>query len=130
MKKIFAYVLVLALLLCGCAGNQQETQPATEPAPTAAMTEAELTAMLQGGGRISLGADLELTGEILINGKILDGGNKTVTVKGTGSVSKKIAKLGAGKTYYVRIRTYRTVGKKNYYSAWSAKKTVKTKSEK
>ena len=72
MKKIFAYVLVLALLLCGCAGNQQETQPATEPAPTAAMTEAELTAMLQGGGRISLGADLELTGEILINGKILD----------------------------------------------------------
>ena len=54
-------------------------------------------------------------------------GNKTVTVKGTGSVSKKIAKLGAGKTYYVRIRIYRTVGKKNYYSAWSAKKSVKTK---
>ena len=54
-------------------------------------------------------------------------GNKTVTVKGTGSVSKKISKLGAGKTYYVRIRTYRTVGKKNYYSAWSAKKSVKTK---
>ena len=53
--------------------------------------------------------------------------NKTVTVKGTGSVSKKIAKLGAGKTYYVRIRTYRTVGNKNYYSAWSAKKSVKTK---
>ena len=52
MKKIFAYVLVLALLLCGCAGDQQETQPATEPAPTAAMTEAELTAMLQGGGRM------------------------------------------------------------------------------
>ena len=51
-------------------------------------------------------------------------GNKTVTVKGTASVSKKIAKLGAGKKYYVRIRTYRTVGKKNYYSAWSAKKTV------
>ena len=54
-------------------------------------------------------------------------GNKTVTVKGTASVSKKIAKLGAGKNYYVRIRTYRTVGKKNYYSAWSAKKTVRTK---
>ncbi len=54
-------------------------------------------------------------------------GNKTVTVKGTASVSKKIAKLGAGKRYYVRIRTYKTVGKKNYYSAWSAKKTVQTK---
>ena len=54
-------------------------------------------------------------------------GNKTVTVKGTASVSKKIAKLGAGKNYYVRIRTYRTVGKKNYYSAWSGKKSVKTK---
>ena len=54
-------------------------------------------------------------------------GNKTVTVKGASAVSKKIAKLGAGKTYYVRIRTYRTVGEKNYYSAWSAKKSVKTK---
>lgn len=54
-------------------------------------------------------------------------GNKTVTVKGASAVSKKIVKLGAGKTYYVRIRTYRTVGEKNYYSAWSAKKSVKTK---
>ncbi len=54
-------------------------------------------------------------------------GNKTVTVKGASAVSKKIAKLGAGKTFYVRIRTYRTVGEKNYYSAWSAKKSVKTK---
>ena len=80
MKKIFALTLAVALLLCGCAGNQEGTQPsATEPAPTAAMTEAELTTMLQGSGRISLGADLELTKEVLVDGKMLDGGNKTVT---------------------------------------------------
>ena len=33
--------------------------------------------------------------------------------------------LKQGKTYYVRLRTYKTVGGKKYYSAWSAKKAVK-----
>jgi hypothetical protein len=37
-----------------------------------------------------------------------------------------IKNLKGNKTYYVRIRTYTTVSKKNYYSAWSAAKTVKT----
>ncbi|MCD7796730.1 MAG: hypothetical protein LUG95_03720 [Clostridiales bacterium] len=41
------------------------------------------------------------------------------TLKGAASVS--------GKTYYVRIRTYKTVNGVKYYSAWSAAKTVKTK---
>ena len=52
---------------------------------------------------------------------------KTVTVKGAAKVSKKIAKLKAKKTYYVQIRTYKTAGGKNYFSAWSAAKKVKTK---
>ena len=80
MKKVFALTLTLALLLCGCAGDQEPTQPAaTEPTQTVAMTEAELETMLQSGGRISLGADLELTKEILVDGHVFDGGNKTVT---------------------------------------------------
>ncbi|MBO7674925.1 MAG: hypothetical protein J6S63_07935, partial [Atopobiaceae bacterium] len=54
-------------------------------------------------------------------------GAKTVTVKGTGTVSKKVAKLTAKKRYYVRVRTYRTTGGKTYYSAWSAAKNVTTK---
>ena len=51
----------------------------------------------------------------------------TVTVTKNTTLSKKITKLTAKKKYYVRVRTYKKVGKTNYYSAWSAKKTVTTK---
>lgn len=53
--------------------------------------------------------------------------SKTITVKGNKTVSKKLTKLKAKKKYYVQVRTYKTVGKKKYYSSWSAKKTIKTK---
>ena len=41
--------------------------------------------------------------------------------------SKSITKHAGKKKYYVRIRTYKKVSGKNYYSAWSKSKTVKTK---
>ncbi len=49
---------------------------------------------------------------------------KAKTVK---SASKKVGKLKKGKTYYVRVRAYKQVGKQKIYSAWSACKKVKTK---
>ena len=52
---------------------------------------------------------------------------KTVTVKSAKEASKTIKKLSGNKKYYVRVRTYKTVGKTKYYSEWSAKKSVKTK---
>lgn len=52
-------------------------------------------------------------------------GNKTVTVSGASTVTKTIGSLTKGKTYYVRIRTYKTVSDVKYYSGWSAKKSVK-----
>ena len=52
---------------------------------------------------------------------------KIKTVKGATKTSKKIKKLKKKKKYYVQVRTYRTVSGKNYYSSWSAKKTIKTK---
>lgn len=54
-------------------------------------------------------------------------GKKTVTVKGATNVNKTISKLTAKKKYYVRVRAYKTVSEKNYYSAWSAPKNVVTK---
>ena len=41
--------------------------------------------------------------------------------KKASTVSGKIKGLKAGKTYYVRIRTYKKVGKELYYSTWSDK---------
>ena len=52
-------------------------------------------------------------------------GNKTVTVSGASSTSKVISSLTKSKTYYVRIRAYKTVSGTKYYSAWSSKKSVK-----
>ena len=52
---------------------------------------------------------------------------KTVTVSKNTTASKKITKLKAKKKYYVRIRTYKTVSGKKYYSSWSKAKSVTTK---
>ena len=56
---------------------------------------------------------------------------KTTTVSKNTTVKKAVKKLSAKKTYYVRVRTYKTVkvGKKSVkiYSGWSAVKKVKTK---
>ena len=48
-----------------------------------------------------------------------------VTVSNNGTVTRNIGGLTRGCTYYVRIRTYKTVGGSNRYSSWSSKKTAK-----
>ena len=56
---------------------------------------------------------------------------KFVDMKKNTTVKKKVSKLKAGKKYYVRIRTYKTVkvnGKNTkLYSDWSKIKAVRTK---
>ncbi|MCC8066114.1 MAG: Ig-like domain-containing protein, partial [Clostridiales bacterium] len=47
-------------------------------------------------------------------------GNKTKLVSGKSKTSYTLSGLTAGKTYYVRVRTYKTVSGKKYYSAWSS----------
>ena len=52
--------------------------------------------------------------------KTFSSGNKTVTIKSKAAVSKIVGSLASKKKYYVRMRSFKTVNKKNYYSAWSA----------
>ena len=52
---------------------------------------------------------------------------KTLTIKGSSASYKSVTKLKKRKYYYVRVRTYKTVGSTNYYSSWSSYKYVKTK---
>ena len=52
---------------------------------------------------------------------------KTVTVKSNKTLKTTVKKLNAKKVYYVRVRTYKTISKVNYYSAWSKTVKVKTK---
>ncbi|MCI7098808.1 MAG: hypothetical protein MR966_07895 [Lachnospiraceae bacterium] len=56
-----------------------------------------------------------------------DKGNKTVKVTSNSATSKTITGLTKRKTYYVRIRTYKTVSGKKYYSGWSSAKSVTIK---
>lgn len=52
---------------------------------------------------------------------------KTITVKGYSKTSAKKTSLKAKKTYYIQVRTYKTVSGVKYYSGWSKTKSVKTK---
>ena len=54
-------------------------------------------------------------------------GNKTIKIKKNKTTSITVKKLKAKKKYYVRIRTYKTVNGKKYYSGWSKILNVKTK---
>lgn len=54
-------------------------------------------------------------------------GAKTATISNTKTTSKKIGSLTSKKKYYVRVRTYKKVGDKTYYSSWSAVKAATAK---
>lgn len=54
-------------------------------------------------------------------------GVKKVTVKDYKTTNKTISNLKSNKKYYVRIRCYKTVNDKKYYSDWSKTKAVTTK---
>lgn len=56
--------------------------------------------------------------------KAYDNGNaKIKTIENNDTGKTTISKLKSGKKYYVRVRTYKVVNGKKYYSKWSAKKT-------
>ena len=52
---------------------------------------------------------------------------KKVAITNNKTDKTTISKLSANKKYYVRVRSYTTVGGTKYYGAWSATKTVTTK---
>lgn len=52
---------------------------------------------------------------------------KTKTITSAKTTSTTIKSLKAKKTYYVRVRTYKTVKGVKYYSGWSTYKSAKTK---
>ncbi len=51
----------------------------------------------------------------------------TKTLSKNTTTSTTLTGLKAKKTYYVRVRTYKTVGSTKYYSGWSTAKSAKTK---
>lgn len=54
-------------------------------------------------------------------------GTKMVTVTSASTLKKVLSSLTSKKTYYVQLRSYKTVSGTKYYSAWSASKSIKIK---
>ena len=54
-------------------------------------------------------------------------GAKKVTITNNKTDKTTVSKLSGNKKYYVRVRSYTTVGGTKYYGAWSAVKNVTTK---
>lgn len=54
-------------------------------------------------------------------------GSKAIRVSSYKKYSLYKTKLSPKRRYYVRVRTYKTVSGKNYYSSWSPAKTIITK---
>ncbi|MBR6474479.1 MAG: fibronectin type III domain-containing protein [Lachnospiraceae bacterium] len=52
---------------------------------------------------------------------------KTKWIENKKTTKAVIKSLKSGKKYYVRVRTYKTVKSKKYYSKWSKVKSIKTK---
>ena len=52
---------------------------------------------------------------------------ETVKISKAKTTSAKLEDLKKKKTYYVRIRAYKEIGGKKYYSEWSETKKAKTK---
>lgn len=63
--------------------------------------------------------------EIYMSNKKNSGYTKIATVKKASTVKYTKSKLKKGKTYYFKVRTYRTVGGKKIYSSYSKVKSTK-----
>ena len=124
MKKIFSIVIVVLLLVISLAFTT--TVFATNiPSTTITSVKTKSEAFTIKWKKKTNIAGYQI--QYSTNSKFKKG-NKTIKIKKAKTVSKKITGLKPSKKYYVRIRTYKIVNKKTYYSNWSKKKCVTTKS--
>lgn len=82
MKKqirMICMLLAVSLLLCACGAQQQATEAATEPTQPVATSEATLQELLSKQNWVSLGADLQLTGAVVLKDQTLMGNGHTIT---------------------------------------------------
>ena len=123
MKKIFSIVIVVLLLVISLAFTS--TVFATNiPSTTITSVKAKSEAFTIKWKKKTNIAGYQI--QYSANSKFKRG-NKTIKIKKVKTLSKKITGLKPSKKYYVRIRTYKIVNKKTYYSSWSKKKNVTTK---
>ena len=101
------------------SGSVTKTFYIVPKAPTSLKLTAASKAM-----KVSYGKSTGASGYEIAYSTSKTSGFKTVSLT---AASKSITKLTSKKTYYVKVRAYKTVGKTKYYSAYTAVKSVKVK---
>lgn len=121
--------------------SKPNTTTATKPATTAKKTNtkpatkvklAKQTTKVKANGqkkiKVSWKKDKKASGyEITYSTKKSFKGKKTIVVKSNKTTSKVVKKLTSKKKYFVKVRSYKQVGKTKTYGAYSKVKTVKVK---
>lgn len=116
-------------------------KPATKPATTAKKTNTKpatkvkltkQTTKVKTNGKkkikVSWKKDKKASGyEITYSTKKSFKGKKTIVVKSNKTTSKVVKKLTSKKKYFVKVRSYKQIGKTKTYGAYSKVKTVKVK---
>lgn len=116
-------------------------RPSTKPATTAKKTNtkpakkvklAKQTVKVKVNGKkkikVSWKKDKKASGyEITYSTKKSFKGKKTIVVKSNKTTSKVVKKLTSKKKYFMKVRSYKQVGKTKTYGAYSKVKTVKVK---
>lgn len=121
MYKVIAYKTVSGVTYKSAASAVKTRYFISKPVITS-LTNSTSLKML-----VKWASNSQSTGYEVIYSSSSDFANKqSVTATGTtGTIAKTISGLTKGKTYYVRVRTYKTVSGVKYYSVWSDSKSVK-----
>lgn len=124
MKKIGSVCLALLMLL-SCFAVPTTAFAASPMKPVVSSVSAGAAAFTVKWKRVSGVSGYQV--QYSTSSKFTSKTSKSVKVKKGTTVSKTITGLNSKSKYYVRVRTYKTNGKKTQYSAWSGAKSVTTK---
>lgn len=111
--------------------NDQPVQPIVDKDTKVVVAKTSLKAIKAGKNFITLSwAKKSVTGyqvQYSTSSSFKKSATKVKTISKAKTTSVKLTKLKSNKKYYVRVRSYKKVNGKAQYSAWSGKKSVKTK---
>lgn len=122
MKKIFSLLLPFVMLISIVSLVDFSAFAASMPTTTITSVKAQSKAFTVKWKKKSGITGYQI--QYSTNSKFKKKDSKTIKVKQVKTNSKRIKGLKVAKKYYVRVRTYKLVKKKSYYSSWSKKKSV------
>lgn len=124
MKKTLSVCLALLMLL-SCFAMPTTAFAAAPKKPTVSSVSAGAAAFTVKWKKVSGVTGYQV--QYSTSSKFTSKTSKTAMAKKDKTTAKTVSGLKSKTKYYVRVRTYKTSGKKKKYSSWSSAKSVTTK---